>query len=231
MEAIGERLSGLSCIQSSLHDADAGNEADVACVERWPVRRPEAGDGPHRVRVVRDVGMHDKLVCAISEWPTPCRQSVCCLCKAISRTPATLKWQPPPNCRAVPHIASQVYPLEDPAHVFKLSGPFADLASQGTALVLCEHHHFYTSSSGRPVGCMSDYVITFYSPEAVIMTSEDFAPQRGAMHQSSVRSSVKQSILFKQHLNTHKSNNYLCDMLTVKQMTSCSVGIRFCLAP
>jgi hypothetical protein len=29
-------------------------------------------------------------------------------------------------------------------------------------------------------------VITFYSPEAVIMTSEDFAPQRGAMHQSSV---------------------------------------------
>jgi hypothetical protein len=28
-------------------------------------------------------------------------------------------------------------------------------------------------------------VVTFYSPEAVIMTSEDFAPQREAMHQSS----------------------------------------------
>jgi hypothetical protein len=27
-------------------------------------------------------------------------------------------------------------------------------------------------------------VITFYSPEAVIMTSEDFAPQRGAMHKT-----------------------------------------------
>jgi hypothetical protein len=29
-------------------------------------------------------------------------------------------------------------------------------------------------------------VITFYSPEAVIMTSQDFAPLRGAMHQSIV---------------------------------------------
>jgi hypothetical protein len=29
-------------------------------------------------------------------------------------------------------------------------------------------------------------VITFFSPEAVIMTSEDFAPQRGAMHKSIV---------------------------------------------
>jgi hypothetical protein len=29
-------------------------------------------------------------------------------------------------------------------------------------------------------------VITFYSPEAVMMTAEDFAPQRGAMHQSIV---------------------------------------------
>jgi hypothetical protein len=34
-------------------------------------------------------------------------------------------------------------------------------------------------------------VMTFYSPEAVIMTSEDFAPQRRAMHQSSVRVRVR----------------------------------------
>jgi hypothetical protein len=33
-------------------------------------------------------------------------------------------------------------------------------------------------------------VITFYSPEAVIMTSEDFAPQRGAMHKSIVSNVV-----------------------------------------
>ncbi len=35
-------------------------------------------------------------------------------------------------------------------------------------------------------GCvrpLSADVITFYTPEAVILTSEDFAPQRGAMHQ------------------------------------------------
>jgi hypothetical protein len=36
-------------------------------------------------------------------------------------------------------------------------------------------------------------VITFYSPEAVIMTSEDFAPQRGAMHQSTVSIVCKES--------------------------------------
>jgi hypothetical protein len=33
-------------------------------------------------------------------------------------------------------------------------------------------------------------VITFYSPEAAIMTSEDFAPQRGAMHKSSVSNAI-----------------------------------------
>jgi hypothetical protein len=34
--------------------------------------------------------------------------------------------------------------------------------------------------------CTCMYVITFYSPEAVIMTSQDFAPLRGVMHQSIV---------------------------------------------
>jgi Zn-dependent protease with chaperone function len=53
----------------------------------------------------------------------------------------------------------------------------------------CDHGLWLTVANVIASGTVSsvcDQVITFYSPEAVIMTSEDFAPQRGAMHQCSV---------------------------------------------